>query len=1106
MDDLAAEDSPGSDHRYDDDEYRYTNEDCVALLCLYCRLPFQRGDWVVASSYVGPALNQPFRWYPYMRFYEEEFDSLLSPCMCDGEDNDNDHQLSCCHVTCHQFAAVNCPALHMTPELNRAVVHSADPPPSHDAQRFAWLRDSAAHCIHAQFSTLPLEICLEIAGYLVPEYAVLLQASYWQNASSYTCTVTTTSDIWARYISIDGTRYVAGLSNAPGEVYTAKVHIANSLPAFPMISLEDHLGVMELISVPMASYPSLVLAIQAALPAGVIVMRIHDGQQMEFEFDSAPADAATNCGPAQEIRESGAYPINTSTFREAVTNRCHRRASHMYACLLAMSSNTPNIEDEQVFFFDPPLQPPSQCHPAMDPNAGQMSYAPAASVPPPAFAWPPVTAPEPLAGSQYGQHSPLPLHPMHSLDEHPAGHHLTRQYQLPGHAEALPAIPIEIAPPSKSRYVPFQPSRDVKASPNAAASPPNPASKSTQPSLRVPRLSPSSPGDGAGTRSRKTAVYVSPSAALLRARTQPGFQNNSIPRPPSPEPTPLVATEPVFSHEQPPPPICTQQAPHHGESLPSPPPATVEPNLCPEQAALVDLICSGRNVFYTGSAGCGKSTVLKAFTKRLRDMGKKVHVVAPTGRAALQVNGSTTWTYAGWTPDSHKKPLQDLQNNAHGKFVWKRFKKTDVLVIDEISMVENLHFERLNKILQHALYNPNLSVQKAFGGIQIVVTGDFCQLPPVRPFEHCMECGKQLSKRYYQGELSYACPNPHHPVWRDEDKWAFASDAWQQCRFVHINLKEIHRQKVGKFTEILNKCRIGLALTESDKQLLINHECQVTNATKLFATREEVAQVNQQQFKKLISLEHTFWTRDTFRWQEKHPHLRWKGDRKEIGPANRRPLQALDDHRFDQCVKLKQGMLVVLLVNLNLSQGLCNGSQGILNVGRTTRCSPQDGSVIYGDYAHIKEAEIKSYIETEGPAITFQVWPKVRFHNGQTRVIHAECSINELGDDAPYSLISRTQIPLAPAWAMTIHKSQSLTLDRVIVNLSRAFEVGQVYVALSRATGLEGLKIEGDIEGLEAGIGGNPKVQRFLRQHFGALNGPGFKNMKPLASGSSEPA
>ncbi|KAK6843625.1 hypothetical protein PG987_004485 [Apiospora arundinis] len=887
MDDLAAEDSPGSDHRYDDDEYRYTNEDCVALLCLYCRLPFQRGDWVIARSYVGPALTQPFRWYPYMRFYEEEFDSLLSPCMCDGEDNDNDHQLSSCHVTCHQFAAVNCPALHMTPELNRAVVHSADPPPSHDAQRFAWLRDSAAHCIHAQFSTLPLEICLEIAGYLVPEYAVLLQASYWQNASSCTCTVTTTSDIWARYISIDGTR--------------------------------------------------LVLAIQAALPAGVIGMRIHDGQQMEFEFDGL------------KLRGKSGEP-NTLQTMQWIEQASKRK-----------------------YWF-----------------------------------------------------------------EHAVNEFLQRSQELQATCTRVKSILADV----RNHYLPY------------------------------PRT-----------------VYVSPSAALLRARTQPGFQINSIPRPPSPEPTPLVATEPVFSHEQPPPPICTQQAPHHGEPLPSPPPATVEPNLCPEQAALVDLICSGRNVFYTGSAGCGKSTVLKAFTKRLRDMGKKVHVVAPTGRAALQVNGSTTWTYAGWTPDSHKKSLQELRNNAHGKFVWKRFKKTDVLVIDEISMVENLHFERLNKILQHALYNPNLSVQKAFGGIQIVVTGDFCQLPPVRPFEHY--------------------------------KWAFASDAWQQCSFVHVNLNQIHRQKVGKFTEILNKCRIGLALTESEKQLLMNHDCQVTNATKLFATREEVAQVNRQQFEKLISLEHFFWTRDTFRWQEKHPHLRWKGDRKETPLKEHGPLQALDDHRFDQCVKLKKGMLVVLLVNLNLSQGLCNGSQGIVcgfeshekekdklpkavKRGKNDEVLPQDGSVIYGDYAHIKEREINSFID--GPGIRFQVWPKVRFHNGQTRVIHAECSINELGDDAPYSLISRTQIPLAPAWAMTIHKSQSLTLDRVIVNLSRAFEVGQVYVALSRATGLEGLKIEGDIEGLEAGIGGNPKVQRFLRQHFGALNGPGFKNMKPLASGSSEPA
>jgi ATP-dependent exoDNAse (exonuclease V) alpha subunit len=72
-----------------------------------------------------------------------------------------------------------------------------------------------------------------------------------------------------------------------------------------------------------------------------------------------------------------------------------------------------------------------------------------------------------------------------------------------------------------------------------------------------------------------------------------------------------------------------------------------EPDLCPEQTDLVNLIMSGRNVFYTGSAGCGKSTVLKAFVKQCREKEITVNIVAPTGRAALGVNGTTLWTYMG---------------------------------------------------------------------------------------------------------------------------------------------------------------------------------------------------------------------------------------------------------------------------------------------------------------------------------------------------------------------------------------------------------------------------------------------------------------------------
>jgi ATP-dependent DNA helicase PIF1 len=105
--------------------------------------------------------------------------------------------------------------------------------------------------------------------------------------------------------------------------------------------------------------------------------------------------------------------------------------------------------------------------------------------------------------------------------------------------------------------------------------------------------------------------------------------------------------------------------------------------------------------------------------KQLKAKGKQVHIIAPTNLAALAVNGKTTWNYAGWKPDNMKKPLEELENNAHGKEVYKRFNKTDVLVIDEVSMVENLLFERLNAVMKAARKSG-----KAFGGVQIVVTGD----------------------------------------------------------------------------------------------------------------------------------------------------------------------------------------------------------------------------------------------------------------------------------------------------------------------------------------------------------------------------------------------
>ncbi|KAL3584896.1 hypothetical protein FPOAC2_10250 [Fusarium poae] len=174
------------------------------------------------------------------------------------------------------------------------------------------------------------------------------------------------------------------------------------------------------------------------------------------------------------------------------------------------------------------------------------------------------------------------------------------------------------------------------------------------------------------------------------------------------------------------------------------------PKLCREQQDLFDRIIGEENIVFTGSAGYGKSTVLKAAVEELRARGKKVDIIAPTGRAAIQVKGMSTWTYMGWTPDCHKYSLRKLKRMAFRTVVASRLKAARVLVIDEISMVENHHLERINACMKEVrCWDPDLQAPAngapAFGGVQLVVTGDFCQLPPVRPFRFCLNCGLETS-------------------------------------------------------------------------------------------------------------------------------------------------------------------------------------------------------------------------------------------------------------------------------------------------------------------------------------------------------------------------
>ena len=487
-----------------------------------------------------------------------------------------------------------------------------------------------------------------------------------------------------------------------------------------------------------------------------------------------------------------------------------------------------------------------------------------------------------------------------------------------------------------------------------------------------------------------------------------------------------------------------------------------KPPLSQEQMDLIHVILKGDNVFFTGSAGSGKSTVLRNIVEILRLLGVHVYIIAPTGRAAIAARGMTFFSYAGWTPNHMKRSIRKLEEASRSKRIWTKFNHT----IDEVSMFENHKLERLNAVMKKARGTPK---HIAFGGVQLIVTGDFCQLAPVLPFRYCWLCGQELFK-------STIGPNYHCTTdgqFKLCDQWAFRSEAWKESDFVHIHFKEIHRQSDPNFIRILETKRLGRPLSAEDKHLLLHHTSETEGAVKLFPSRSQVAAVNDREFARLDSPIETYHCRDHFQHNAEHCELAEKTEKNYKDDT----LVAHEDHRYEAKLKIRVGMLVLLLINLDLQVGLVNGSQGRV-IGFAEPPKRKDArpnpTIEYGMY---KIARVEEFIARK----SIKRYPVVRFLNGQERTIYAEFQVEELGDYEPYSLLSRTQIPLMAAWAMTIHKCQGMTLSRVIVNLSDAWQRGQEYVALSRARSLDGLKVEA-LSNREKG--GDPQVMQFLWDKF----------------------
>lgn len=462
--------------------------------------------------------------------------------------------------------------------------------------------------------------------------------------------------------------------------------------------------------------------------------------------------------------------------------------------------------------------------------------------------------------------------------------------------------------------------------------------------------------------------------------------------------------------------------------------------LCAEQQRVLRLAACGHNIFYTGAAGTGKSTVLRAIVRYYHRKSARVEIVSPTGISALMVGGRTIHQFAGWSLVAERTPIKRLERDARKDTNWERLCGTSVLIMDEISMVSNLTFTRLDRIMRAAC-----GVDAPFGGVQIIVAGDFFQLPPVRPFKACLTCGNTMEILSDRPTV-HICS--HHGLFYDDEKWAFCSSVWDECRFRSVELRQIHRQGDAFFTTLLNKVRVGEPLSGQEESALLGHPVQfdVTKAIKIYPFRNKVAGINEARLNEHDGEEVKFKCADGFEWnQAAHPELKGRFARENPGDetCSFRAYAGSggeDRHRFDDVFRMKIGMPVILMTNINAANRVVNGSQGTI-VGfelyleemlPRAKLSWNDVSkhgewLLAGDPGHFQQEQIRTFVMRA----TDRRWPIVQLKDGPQRTIYPWCEVQELGavreegTQERFSLMSRksSHTDHVISWTATSHGS-----------------------------------------------------------------------------------
>ena len=442
------------------------------------------------------------------------------------------------------------------------------------------------------------------------------------------------------------------------------------------------------------------------------------------------------------------------------------------------------------------------------------------------------------------------------------------------------------------------------------------------------------------------------------------------------------------------------------------------------QSSALDILKTGQNVFLTGSAGSGKTYTLNQYIDYLRARRVPVAVTASTGIAATHMNGTTIHS---WSGIGIKDELtdRDLSNLSRKQFLADRLKDTAVLIIDEISMLHAKQINLVSQVLKHVRKN-----DKAFGGIQVVVAGDFFQLPPIGS----------------KGESN-------------REKFAFMSEAWLEAKFHICYLSEQHRQVSAAanggldLDDILNQIRRQEVSFEAIAALEATFDQNVDiKRTRLYTHNLNVNSINDKELAALEGEMMRFTATST-------------GDSKLVETL-KKTVRTQDD------LVLKVGAKVMFIKN-NTELGVSNGTMGeLIGFAAVKINDDKDNSddLIEDDSEstendadkNIKGKGKKTIKDKDKPKVkkpSTQKMPVVRLNSGREVIAEPEEWIIE--DETGDVLASYEQVPLCLAWAITIHKSQGMTLDAAEIDLSRTFELGQGYVALSRLKSLAGLQLLG---------------------------------------------